>query len=322
MVYDINVENIRREYLTIAYLPVHFYCAFDRETKVDTHPIFVLRSVLGAQLRSMTCMSTHSKCDNCMFNQACVYCRFFETVIDKSNPMLEGRDRASHPFAFTQNSRFKIDGTIKEFDFTITLFGDSIRFLPYIYAAFCNAGQRGLYSARSKFVINDVKVHDQSIMLSFDELDMNFDANVFELSENDVTSNDRIKHEIDVSLLSPLRFLTNGDYADSFTADEFFACLYRRLRIMLALYGVDYHLIDINQSVISVGLNNPHWEVIRYSRYSARQKHSMIFNGISGLFTLSGEFTPFMLKLLEFNKLANAGKNTNFGFGQIDYIVR
>ena len=48
----------------------------------------------------------------------------------------------------------------------------------------------------------------------------------------------------------------------------------------------------------------------------------MELGGATGNLKIYGYFTPFELALLKFNKIANAGKNTNFGLGQLDYWKR
>lgn len=45
----------------------------------------------------------------------------------------------------------------------------------------------------------------------------------------------------------------------------------------------------------------------------------MELGGIVGSFKIEGTFTEFERDLLRMNKIAGAGKNTNFGLGQIDF---
>lgn len=58
---------------------------------------------------------------------------------------------------------------------------------------------------------------------------------------------------------------------------------------------------------------------IDFNHYSARQKNAMELGGSIGTLKMSGNLSGFELSLLELNKIAGAGKNTNFGLGQIDY---
>ncbi len=45
----------------------------------------------------------------------------------------------------------------------------------------------------------------------------------------------------------------------------------------------------------------------------------MELGGIVGSFKIQGYFTEVERGLLRLNKIAGAGKNTNFGLGQIDF---
>ena len=56
--------------------------------------------------------------------------------------------------------------------------------------------------------------------------------------------------------------------------------------------------------------------------YSARQKTAMELGGSMGSFKMKGVFSNFEISLLELAKIAGAGKNTNFGLGQLDYWIR
>ena len=154
--------------IRFTYLPVHFFLCFDTAVYADNSPVFVLRSVLGKQLRSMCCIARTNKCPTCLYNKTYAYATIFETILGQDNAVQPGRDRASHPFA-----------------------------------------------------VSDVQV-----------------------AWRDTT------------------------------------------------------------------------------HYSARQKRAMALGGVQGKIRLEGEFSPFELALLEFNHICNAGKNTNFGLGQMDYWTK
>ena len=48
----------------------------------------------------------------------------------------------------------------------------------------------------------------------------------------------------------------------------------------------------------------------------------MQLGGVIGTFKLKGRFSDFDLALLDFARIVNAGKNPNFGLGQIDFWER
>lgn len=306
--------------MTIYYLPVHFLLVFSSSVINDTPALFVLRSVLGKELRSMSCIAHQSKCQECMYNKTCTYAFLFETILDQQNQIVPGRNRASHPFAFTQGKNVA-GQTLDKYDFTITLFGKAIDYLPYIYAAFVRAGQKGMFKERVAFTIQKITANQKDILISEDQIDTNTCPLSFEYDNESSTLNESLKKgEVLVELKTPLRFKVAGKYSDKFSANDFMSCLYRRMNTLCSLYGQDNQMLSdksyLNEA-IQISDKNLHWS--QSSHYSARQKEAMELGGVTGTFKLAGSFTQADIKLLEFAHIANAGKNTNFGLGQIDF---
>jgi len=104
----------------IDYLIIDLKLDFNHAVRVDTYPGFVLRSVLGWQLKRMHCVMRDSPCENCPFSSTCAYAFIFESIIPKTTASLQGRDRASHPFRIWTDA---IPGSIiKSLEFHIALF--------------------------------------------------------------------------------------------------------------------------------------------------------------------------------------------------------
>ena len=303
--------------MKLSYLPVHFYLRFEKLAKVDNQPLFVLRSVMGKNLRSMCCIAHKNKCADCMYNATCAYSFLFETILQKDNTIVEGRNRASHPFAFTQGA--KVSGEIEAYDFTITLFGKAIDFLPYIYAAFLRAGKVGIFRACVSFAIEDVRVNNESIVEDENHIDTEIQANEIDLCSSSETKD---KKEILVELKTPLRFKARGKYSIDFSAKDFMNCLYRRAKTLCQLYGEMAEKDEKYQVNDRLDITEKSLRWNDKFHYSARQKELMKLGGAMGNFKMTGEFSDFELALLEAAKVCNAGKNTNFGLGQMDFWVR
>ncbi len=302
--------------MPLKYLPVNFRCQFEKSVKQETYLPFVMRSVLGYQLRKMCCIANQNQCRSCMFRHQCVYCVFFETIIDKDNTVLPGRDTASHPFAFTRfNSDIDDNFCVYRFDLTITLFGNAVSYLPYIYAALVRAGEFGLFSIRIPFHIDEVSVGNESILLS--ESQIRTDISPFVFDEN---ADRIIYNKVSVKLISPLRTQVNGKYIKDISAVDLLNAIYRRYKTMMTLYGDNYQNDEI-QSQWDVSFNKAEFHWRNYSRYSARQKQSMKLCGLVGECLMTGTLTRDIMTLLEFGRIANIGKNTNFGFGQMEYNI-
>lgn len=317
--------------MKLKYLPVRFFLEFESAARPDVYPVFVLRSMLGKNLRQMNCIARQNECGTCMFNKSCAYAYIFETILSEKNNIVPGRNRAAHPFAFTRND--KCTGEMNKFNFTITLFGRAIEYLPYVYASFLRAGNSGIFKERTRFVIPKLEVYGKNILINEAQIDTENELSeiefVFSKFSNDDGTQNVFEGEILVELKSPLRFRVNGDHAYDFCADDFFKCLERRVKSLIALYGEagenqsDKDFIaepgkKFNKKKCQVHISEKdlYWQ--EYTHYSARQKDVMQLGGLMGSFKLAGIFSETEMFLLETAQTVNAGKNPGFGFGQIE----
>ena len=115
--------------MKLQYQQFDFTIKFLEPAKVDVNPLFILRSMIGKNLRSMCCISKQSTCSECMYNKTCAYAFLFETILLQENPLLPGANRASHPFALS-TKKLQRENPLAEFSFTITLFGKAVEYLP------------------------------------------------------------------------------------------------------------------------------------------------------------------------------------------------
>lgn len=301
--------------MNLTFLPVRFHLRFDSPAYADTPPLFVLRSMMGRNLRSMCCVAGKSACQDCMYNRSCAYSFLFETVLPKDNDALPGRNRGSHPFAFT-NGSFAVGKKLEEYGFTLTLFGKAVDYLPYIYAAFVRSGQEGMFKSRTPFTVADVCAGERSILLDEERIDTAIAPMVWSYDG----SLPPHTGEILVELRSPLRFKYGGKYGKDFAARDFMGCLCRRMQTLCILYGSASEE-DIDGQDPSDGIEiterQLRWEEHRH--WSSRQKKAMSLGGAAGSFRLAGSFSTQAQNLLEFARLSGAGKNTNFGLGQLDF---
>ena len=300
----------------LSYLPVRFSLRFASPAVPDVPPLFALRSVLGKQLRSMSCISRGSKCHECMYGRACAYAFLFETILPQGNDIVPGRDRASHPFAFTRGTAWR-KGALGEYDFTMTLLGKAADYLPYVYAAFVRAGRGGLFKSRTPFEVAGVSAEGESLLIDTEHLDTSVSAKAWAydgaLPEK--------SGEALVELKSPLRFKYDGKYGADFSAGQFLACLYRRMKTLCLLYGsADGMPGWIESTRIVIGEKSLRWEEGKH--YSARQKSAMSLGGVVGTLKLRGTFSALEQNLLEFSRTFGAGKSTNFGLGQMDFWAK
>lgn len=336
--------------MQLRFIEVQFNLKFSTSVFADTNPLFILRSMLGKNLRSMCCISKRSNsCADCQFCRSCAYAFLFETILPQENSALPGRNRASHPFSLSSKNQFKnYKNPLDEYHFAITLFGKAADYLPYIYAAFVRSGQNGLFKSRTQFRIENVFINGKNILLDENHLDLDFatdewkcgfadcchvgqsktshNREILRSAQNDkiCAQNDKIctqnDSEILVNLKSPLRFKVQGKYTADFSAEDFMNCIFRRAKTLCFLYGEiseeEKNLWKISADGIEITERNLRWEDERH--YSSRQKTAMDLGGVSGTFKMEGKFIQEERALLDFAEIAGAGKNTNFGLGQVE----
>lgn len=306
--------------MQVIYLHVNFFLNFERTVFADTNPLFILRSMMGKNLRSMCCISKKSTCTECLYNKTCAYSYLFETILPQDNSTLPGRNRGSHPFSFSQKQNSGWKKEIENLEFTLTLFGKAIDYLPYIYASFVRAGKDGIFKSRTKFEITKVCCNGKNILIGENKLNTDFECCEWKGGEN--VFEQHTEKEVLVELRSPLRFKVNGKYTKDFSAVDFMKCLYRRAKTLCQLYGEFDSDFDeyISDKSITIEEKSLVWRDTLH--YSARQKTAMELGGSMGSFKMKGVFSNFEISLLELAKIAGAGKNTNFGLGQLDYWIR
>ena len=306
--------------MQVIYSHVNFFLKFERTVFADTNPLFILRSMMGKNLRSMCCISKKSTCSDCLYNKTCAYSYLFETILPQDNSTLPGRNRGSHPFSFSQKQNSGWKKEIENLEFTLTLFGKAIDYLPYIYASFVRAGKDGIFKSRTKFEITKVCCNGKNILIGENKLNTDFECCEWKGSEN--VFEQHTEKEVLVELRSPLRFKVNGKYTKDFSAVDFMKCLYRRAKTLCQLYG-EFDL-QFDEYILSKSIIIEEKALIWRDtlHYSARQKTAMELGGSMGSFKMKGFFSDFEISLLELAKIAGAGKNTNFGLGQLDYWVR
>lgn len=307
--------------MKLKYYQVTVELKFKEPVEVDNYPLFVVRGLIGKGLREICCENKNGKCNDCLFVQSCFYANFFETIVEKDQGPKKGSDRYSHPFALTGGDFHIVGKTIGEYKFELTVFGDSIKNLRYIYKALEIAGKEGMFGGRVPFsvemydcngkLISDGKLGEESAPVKIFDMDE-------VVARYDQFSFDKIR----INMETPLLFKTNGKYADDFTAEDFFRSLNRRLEVMMTLYGDEQNseLIEkYNPMKIHMTDVDLRWESC--DRYSGRQKVRMSFGGVGGSFSIHGNFGAYEMMLLEFAGIANGGKRTNFGQGRIRAIV-
>ncbi|AEI15253.1 crispr-associated protein cas6 [Flexistipes sinusarabici DSM 4947] len=294
----------------IKYQKYDFTIQFSETTYSDVFPAFLLRSVLGKELKSFACVLRRRKCEECPLKFQCAYSYIFESPISKDNEFLKGRDKVSHPFTISCSE--DADKKLDSLHFRLTLFGRGIDYFPYIFYAFKKGGESGLFRRKTKYDIVSIFADGKMVNDGESEELGIPEPKDWELS----TGTSEIYKKISINMDSPLRLKINGKYTDKITYRDFLYAAVRRAEILSSKYGinnVDTHLTKkLSEKSENICI---YWK--DYDRYSARQKQKMKLGGCVGHMDLEGYFTSYELSLLNFSEIFGLGKNTGFGFGKI-----
>jgi len=288
---------------------------FETAATFDIYPTFIMRSILGMELRNLTCLFKDRKCENCDLNSHCAYSWLFETPIDKSNNFMTGRNRAPHPFVFGTDAGLNEDK--KEINLELTLFGKAIDYFPYIYYALSKAGEKGVLKKRTKFKIVDITSGPHSILKQDGSINTKVTPNEWSLNDDEQKKESNIK----IDFKTPYRLKKNGKYVSTFEYPDIINSISRRVKILTSLYGEH----DINNEHIEV--TTPHktgkqlfWTELTH--YSSRQNRAMKLGGVVGSMEIEGSFTQKEMSLLKAGEIFNIGKNISFGLGRVLVGVR
>jgi hypothetical protein len=307
-------NNIRRLCpVKLSFKKLGFTLSFTEKVIFDIPPSFVLRSVIGRELRRLCCVSRDTACGECMFSQSCVYGFAFESIVPKDNQVLTGRNRISHPVIIETEKTD--DAAADSLRFYLIFLGAAVKYLPYFYYALKNSGKAGILKGRFSFTVTQVRDGSHPLLVNEETLDTGFSPDVWEYEPSTGTAAGGPK-SLMLRLRAPLRFKAGGRYTSGFSAEDFALCLHRRAQTLCSQYGVN----DSGEYRFSGGWDIAERDLVwrDYTHYSARQKRAIRLGGITGTMVLSGDFSPYEYAILRFAEIFHAGKNTNFGLGKIE----
>lgn len=276
----------------------------------EVPPLFIIRSLLGANLHDICCIARNTKCQTCEHNSSCIYAKVFETIIDKNNSVHSGRNRAPHPFLISTDEWH--NPSPQRLQFTIWLLGGAIDYAPYIYGAVERGQKRGFGKERIPYEIDTLRSDKKDLI--DEEGNIRYQESIRSWSTTHEQTTPMQSSRILIKLESPLRYKQQGTYQSLLTAQSLFSCFNRRLQTLCAFYGAFQSLQDDAGIAVEVVEQNTEWR--DYAHYSARQRRAMYLGGIMGNLTLEGNLSNTELDLLAFCELFHAGKNSSFGFGK------
>ena len=284
---------------------------FERPVFFDVYPSFLFRSLLGKELRKMSCVFHGRKCVECGLREQCVYSRIFETPIPKENPFLTGRNKAPHPFVFDILSDYSKPTT--QLRMRLNLFGEANKLLPYFYYALREAGKSGVLKSRIPYTIESLSYQGRELIQSDGNIDTDFEPKQWNISEN---KNVPSESHFNMSIQSPLRLQVSRQIVTNPHPSEILKSIYNRMKVLTELYGIpSENNVFLNESGFEIIKQNFSWQNLKH--YSARQKRVVTLGGVVGNGEFEAEMDPIMHNLFRAAELFHVGKNISFGLGNV-----
>jgi len=295
--------------LKITYQKYNFHLKLEKEVRFGVHPLFLLRSIMGNELKKMCCIFARENkpCLNCQINQTCAYSSIFETVLNTTD---NKKIHTSHPFILYSSQE---PGEMYSYiDFDLTLLGNAVNYFPYLFQAFNLGGNNGIFKDRIKYKIESLTCDEVNIYKN-GSLNLPHTTKSWEFfSKNGIAADKKCK----IRFLTPFKYLPDNKFVKSFSYSAVLNSALRRQKILASFFGENSMERDLDLSVLPKSeSNNSVWQ--DYTRFSARQQSEMQMGGFMGVMSVDGDFSLDELQILAGAELFNIGKSVSFGLGKI-----
>lgn len=242
----------------------------------------MIRGALGYALKEEVCINPSQKCEGCFHASSCLFYQFYELK------------NSIHPY------RLAMGVGEEGLNFSLYLYTASHQSLLEVLRAIKTALEvQGLTKERKKVVINTLLVNGTQVK------DLSKLSNI---SAKNFQINTFCKN-ITLQFLTPLRMKQNNQIVQKDVAlHTLVNSAYQRL---LALEGKKMQKLNYR---VEGKIVKDNMKFIQVSRYSARQKKSMNFDGLMGSVTIEG-IDAKSYEYLKVGEIIGVGKQCVFGLG-------
>lgn len=288
-----------------------------------------IRGAFGTRLKRTACtqMRHGGVCQSCLLKNVCIYSYIFENHFQ-----IEGKslDTAEPPHPFVLMAQFNQSPVLypqgSSIQWNLNLFGSRIsEILPYIILTAEHMGTAGLGRDRGRFIIDNIigfSVDDASVIYHHSNKNLKLPLPIVRYDINNTIESSIRK--LRIRFLTPVRVQRRGDFTKELSFYDIIVNIFRRYSLLLKYYQPGHPEIKVDKTLLERAAEienvDSHLDWQTYFRYSGRQNRRMALGGFVGEINVSGEMGSF-IQLLNIGRLINIGKNTSFGFGNIDYII-
>jgi hypothetical protein len=295
----VNLDFVRIECEIIADIPVPLTAVLYNAVKN-----------FEERFRISCCLSGDESCTSCILQAGCPYRIIFNQTLSSDPEIVRLHQKPSLPFSLYIRG---MDGNASSCTIGIVVIGSAVNYVDFFH------------SALLRMVEDDVcaVLAPATCTLSFYSLDYQgmrheitpaatLSESVILLSGRHIMENTVHSDSVRLSLISPLRLLSNGSIAHRFDFDIFFRSQLRRCSSLCSYYGsgkLDLDFVLLSEAAQKVAVFD---DKTRYSLPAWTKRLNRA--GLTGSVECTGLIEP-MLSLLILGSFFNAGKGAAFGSG-------
>jgi hypothetical protein len=263
-----------------------------------------------AQFRATCCTSVQKSCAFCAESVGCPYRIVFAQQLSPDPGIVRLHQKPSLPFSLYIN---RIDGNTTFCTVGMVIIGSAVNYVEFFYSALLRMVEACASSVLSP---STCMLHFYSLDYQDVRHEISHTApllgSVILLSGQHILQNTVHSDHVRLTLISPLRLLSNGLIAHRFDFATFFCSQLRRCSSLCAYYGtremdLDFARLSLAAQNVAVLEDEIHYTQPSWSKRLNRA-------GLIGRAECSGLVEP-MLSFLRFGSYFNAGKGATFGSG-------
>ena len=300
-------------------------CAGLRATgagNVLRHPAVLLRSCLGAALRSVCCHLDHDvSCVDCEpdLRGGCAYQYLFDTVRPDDAPRLKGVRDIPRPLVLHSPERTREQvRTGDPLQVDLVLVGRAVEFLPHVVVALGRAGALGIDSGRVQYMLERVEQEtEQGTRLLFDRNRQQAEPRPESGPPRRYAAGDALE----VRFVTPTCLVSAGQAQRRVEFSVLIRALLRRISSLSFFHcghelQLDFPALVAQAAEVHVESCDTRW--VTSSRYSRRQARRIPRYGVEGSVVYRGSRLKEFHPLLALGTVLGVGKNTTSGMGRFE----
>jgi CRISPR/Cas system endoribonuclease Cas6 (RAMP superfamily) len=301
-----------------------------------------LRGAFGHALKAVTCSTPHGDCSRCLLVERCVYPRVFETAANHAEGLLAKSKDAPRPFIFIPPVpnpelgfgrarddwlRWRMPVTAGEqIVFGLSLFGETIRELPYIVYTISLMAQQGFGVGRAPFALESVAAIDAE-----GKREHIYTPELVRLRpcvREKTTLGDYVRarltqivssNELTLRFITPTRIRVKGEVTENPTFAKLVSSLSLRLSLLGETHGdapLGYDYKDIIERTGGVETRFSDLRLVALERFSNRRRGKLGLDGFTGDVRFTGPPLHELMPLIVAGEFVNVGSSTAFGLGR------